>query len=87
MSAAAYDLLGGHIDLPTEFEQAPPYLPKAAPPIYKPKSYVRHDHLRAVSGELSPDGGPDDPSKFSLISAPVTPDLIFPPASFRAIGV
>ena len=38
MSAAAYDLLGGHI----EFEQeAPPYLPNAPPPIYKPKSVRR----------------------------------------------
>ena len=35
MSAAAYDVLGGHF----EFEQeAPPYLPNAPPPIYKPKS-------------------------------------------------
>jgi hypothetical protein len=38
MSAAAYDLLGGHF----EFEQeAPPYLPNAPPPIYKPKSVCR----------------------------------------------
>jgi hypothetical protein len=38
MSAAAYDLLGGHF----EFDQeAPPYLPNAPPPIYKPKSVCR----------------------------------------------
>lgn len=41
MSAAADDLLGGHF----QFEQeAPPYLPNAPPPIYKPKSCVPHDH-------------------------------------------
>ncbi|KAF8504590.1 hypothetical protein F5888DRAFT_766245 [Russula emetica] len=51
MSAAAYDLRG-HF----EFEQeAPPYVPNAPPPIYKPKSCVPHDHHLSTVG-----AGPDD---------------------------
>jgi hypothetical protein len=51
-----------------------------------PPQYVPHD-LRAVSSELSPDAGPDDASEFpsSALLSPL--DLIFTPASFRAIGV
>jgi len=80
MSAAAYDLLGGHF----EFEQeAPPYLPNAPPPIYKPKSVCPQTRpcfpptplmdwpsqcaphdLSAVGGGLSPGAGRDDASKF-----------------------
>jgi hypothetical protein len=80
MSAADYDLLEGHFDLSTEFEQeAPPYLPNARPPTYtsnyypclsphvmdSPSQYAPHEHhLSAVGGELSPGAGPDDASKF-----------------------
>jgi hypothetical protein len=72
MSAAAYDLLGGHF----EFEQeTPPYLPNAPPPIYKPKSVCRtvapvfsplmdywpsqcapHDHHLSAVGGVRPPG-------------------------------
>jgi hypothetical protein len=79
MSAADYDLLGGQLDLSTQFDQeAPPYLPKAPPPTYtsecppcfsphimdSPSQCVSHEQrLRTTGGELSPAVGPDDASK------------------------